>query len=448
MRDARALALDVLVRCQRDRIPSDPLLAPLLARSGLDARDRRFVTQLVRTTHRWRGRADRVLDARLARGVRSLDPVTINVLRLAYVQLFHLDHIPPHAIVHTAVDLALQQVGQGKAGMVNSVLRGLLSRRPDPQEWRRGREIEALEGEVSHPAWLLERWIARWGVETTRRICEWNNHPPDFHLRVHVAAGARGSVRQRLTKEGLRVAPGEVLQEVLRVAGSFPIREHALLREGVVTLQDESQALVGRLWPDPAAGPVLEMCAAPGTKTSHLAELSPGVDVFAADRTWGRVRRIAETRRRLRLERVHPLVADGRQPPFRDVFARVLLDAPCSGLGVLRRRPDARWLRTPGEIHDAARLQARLLESASGLVRPGGWLLYSVCSLEPEETTGRVECFLDRHREFDRQAPPAWVPEDLLGPQGAVQVLPGVRGMEGLYAALFQRRGSVVEAAS
>ncbi len=446
MMDARQVALEVLVKCQTGRIPSDPVLAPTLAHSGLSARDRRFVTQLVRTTHRWRGRADHVLDGRLARGVRSLDPVTLNVLRLAYVQMFHLEQIPPHAVVHTAVDLTRLKAGAGKARLVNSVLRGLLARTPGPEEWQRGRGLAALEGELSHPGWLLERWIRRWGEDETHRICRWNNQSPDFHLRVRGDGETRGRIRRQLEGEGHRVTRGSLLEEVLRISGSFAIGEHELLLNGSVTLQDESQSLIGHLWPDAGAGPVLEVCAAPGTKTSHLVELSPGVDVIAADLTWHRVRRIVETKQRLGLERLHPLVADGRRPPLRCAFARVLLDAPCSGLGVLRRRPDARWLRTPGELADAALLQAKLLESAATLVRPGGWLLYSVCSLEPEETTRLVDRFLDRQRGFDRCTLPKWVPEELRGPQDTLLVPPGTRGMEGVFAALLQRRSVAAEA--
>jgi len=446
MSDARSIALEVLVKCQTGRISSDPLLAPTLARSNLSDRDRRFVTQLVRTTHRWRGRADRVLDGRLTRGVRSLDPVTINILRLAYVQMFHLEQIPPHAIVHTAVELAHRQAGQGKARLVNSLLRGLLARTPAPAEWQRGQGAAVLEGELSHPLWLLERWIARWGEDETRRICEWNNQPPDFHLRVRGDGDERTRIRRQLEGEGRQVARGNLLAEMLRIAGSFAIREHELLLNGSVTLQDESQALVGHLWPDSGAGPVLEVCAAPGTKSSHLAQLSPAVDVFAADLTRQRVRRIAETKQRLGLARLHLLVADGRQPPLRCAFARVLLDAPCSGLGVLRRRPDARWLRTPGEVADAARLQAKLLAAAGSLVRPGGWLVYSVCSLEPEETTRTVDQFLDRERQFERCVLPKWVPADLHGPQDSLLVRPGQRGMEGVFATLLRRRSAPREA--
>lgn len=439
MPDARGLALEVLVKCQESRAPSDALLAPRLARSGLDGRDRRFVTTLVQTTHRWRGRADRVLDHRLARGVRSLDSRTLNILRLGYVQLFHINQIPPHAAVHTSVDMACRVVGEGKGRLVNRILRGLIVQRPTSKEWQSGRGAEALEGELSHPAWLIERWIGRWGEEETRRICEWNNQPPDFHLRVRGGPAAHHCVRTQLEREGHEIAPGAVVEEMIRLEGSFPVRDHSLLKNGTITLQDESQAIVGRLWPDLECGPVLDLCAAPGTKSSHLAELSPGGAVVAADRTLQRVRRVADTKARLQLDRLFPVVADGRVPAFRSVFPRVLVDAPCSGLGVLRRRPDARWLRCPGEIANAAALQRRLLNAAATLVVPGGWLLYSVCTLEPEETELQIAEFVERQHEFQPAQVPDWLPEPLRSGSGTVRVLPGTMGMEGLFAALFRK---------
>jgi 16S rRNA (cytosine967-C5)-methyltransferase len=440
--EARALALQVLSQCERGRIPCDAVLGPRLASCSLSERDRRLVTTLVRHTHRWRGRADRVLDKRLTRGLRSLDLSTLTILRIGYVQLFHLDQIPPHAAVHTSVDLCRRQGGDGKAGLVNQVLRGLLRHGPTPGEWGAGRGAEALEGELSHPHWLIERWLDRWGEEETRRVCEWNNGEPDFHLRVHGGEEARARVSRVLAKEDRTVTPGALLTEVLRVAGSFQVREHPLLKSGTLSPQDESQALVGRLWPDLAAGPVLDMCAGPGTKGAHLAELSPQATILAADLTHRRTRRVADTRRRLGLDNLFPVVSDGRRPAFRSVFRRVLLDAPCSGLGVLRRRPDARWLRSPGEIADAASLQHRLLDAAAELVAPGAHLLYSVCSLEPEESSLQVERFLERHPEFETGELPAWLPDEIRPAAGTVTIRPGHLGMEGMFASLLHKARS------
>ncbi|MBM3316254.1 MAG: 16S rRNA (cytosine(967)-C(5))-methyltransferase RsmB [Candidatus Eisenbacteria bacterium] len=443
--DARAVALRILTEAQSRRIPTEPLLAPTLARSGLDARDRRLATTLVQTTHRWRGRADRILDHRLERGVRSLEARTLNILRLAYVQLFHLDQLPPHAVVHTAVDLARRAGGEGKARLVNRILRGLLAHPPGPEEWRapRGSSVGAaivLEGELSHPAWLLERWLARWGRSETERICEWNNRPPRFHLRVAGGAAAAAEVAARLGAEGIDAVPGRLLPEALRLCATLDLYGHPLLAEGRVSVQDESQMLVGRLWPPEATGPVLDLCAAPGTKSCHLAELEPETAVFAADAAPRRLERVRDAARRLRLGNVSCFVGDGLRPPLRPGLARVLVDAPCSALGVLQRRPDARWLRSPGEIHDAARRQALLLDAAADLLVPGGFLLYSLCTLESEESDEQVDAFLERHPGFEPAQLPAIVPEALRDRPGIVRVLPGTLEMEGLFAALLRRK--------
>jgi 16S rRNA (cytosine967-C5)-methyltransferase len=441
MSDPRALALRILTQAQHDRTPSDALLAPMLARSGLDARDRRLVTALVQMTHRWRGRADRVLDTRLVRGIRSLDPRTLNTLRLAYVQLFHLDQIPAHAVVHTAVDLAWRHGGEGKARLVNKILRGLISHPPGPSDWRGADEGRSLAGDLSHPDWLIARWIERWGEPVTRRICEWNNQTPSFHLRVHGGSAAVAQVRAELQAQGMTVTPGRVLPEALRMEGTFDAQAHPLVRAGRVSVQDESQMLVGHLWPDSGATPVLDICAAPGTKTGHLAETAPHATIFASDHAPRRLQRVRDTAARLGLANVACFVADGRRPPVRQVMQRVLLDAPCTSLGVLQRRPDARWLHAGGDIRDAAALQAQLLDSAADLLLPGGCLVYSVCSLENEETEDRIAAFLDRHPDFAPEALPGSIPEAVRGAKGIVRVLPGTLEMEGLFAALL-RKGS------
>jgi 16S rRNA (cytosine967-C5)-methyltransferase len=439
MSDPRELALRVLTQAQDHRTPSEALLAPLLARSGLDARDRRLVTTLVQMTQRWRGRADHVLDARLVRGVRSLDPHTLNTLRLAYVQLFHLDQIPAHAAVHTAVDLARKHGGEGKARLVNKILRGLIGRPPEPADWLAPGEGRSLEGELSHPDWLIARWIARWGEPATRRICEWNNQTPNFHLRVPGGPLSMAQVSDELRAQGMSVAPGCVVPEALRLEGTFDAHAHPLVKAGRVSVQDESQMLVAHLWPDPDAAPVLDLCAAPGTKTGHLAERMPHGTIFASDHAPRRLQRVRDTAARLGLGNIACFVADGRRPPVRPVLRRVLIDAPCTSLGVLQRRPDARWLHTAGDIAAAAGLQAQLLDSAAGLLVPGGDLVYSVCSLEHEETAALIAAFLDRHHDFAPQPLPASIPESIRGGQGIVQVLPGTLAMEGLFAALLRK---------
>jgi len=437
--EVRKLVLEVLVQCEENRMPSDPVLIPKLAISGFSDVDRRFAKMLVQTTHRWRGRADRVLDRRLHKGIRSLNVGLLNVLRLGYIQLFHLDQIPPHAAVNTSVDLAWIFGTEGQVRLVNRILRGLATQPPTPDLWTGGNQYEALAGELSHPAWLLERWVPRWGEERVRQICQWNNQPPGFHIHLCGDGETKDEVTSWLAEKEIAFEPGALLPKTIRVKGSFRIQNSPLITEGMVIVQDESQMLVGHLWPDSDCGPVYDMCAAPGTKTSLLAGPGATASVFASDQSIHRVSRIRDTKTRLGLDQLYMVVADGGAPPFGRVFKRVLVDAPCSGLGVLRRRPDARWLRSPGEISDAASLQKHLLDSASQLVLPGGWLIYSLCSLETEEAEGQVARFLAKYPEF-RPAPlPEWLPDSLRMGDGLVRVMPGEMGMEGMFAAVMQR---------
>ena len=440
MREVRDLVLKILVRSEIERVPTDPLLAPRLARSRLDERDRRLVTTLVKTTHRWRGRADRVLDLRLNRGIRSLDVRTLNILRLAYVQLYHLDQIPVHAIVHTAVDLAMIKVGSGKAKLVNRILRGLVSSAPTEKDWSRGEGVQRLEGELSHPGWLLERWVPRWGEDEVRRICTWNNSTPSFHLRLHGTEAERENARDTLRDEGLEITPGAVTPESVRVNGSFPVQRHALMKAGRLVPQDESQTLVGLLMPLVGSGPILDLCASPGTKASHLAARFPDVPVIASDLSRRNVKRILQTRERLGLPNLSVVAANGMASPYRPTAPAVLLDAPCTGLGVLQRRPDARWLRCPGDLTDAVRTQRELLAAAAPLVAPGGTLLYSVCSLETEECQEQAEWFLQSFPDFEPGQLPEWVPESLSSGAGQMCVPSGTLGMEGCFAVLLRRK--------
>jgi 16S rRNA (cytosine967-C5)-methyltransferase len=442
MTDARMLALDVLIRCEREQTPADPVMVPMLANSRLKEVDRRLVKMLVQTTHRWRARADRVLDRRLDKGIQSLEPEILAVLRMAYIQLFHLDSIPPHAAVNTAVEMARYYGSEGVSRLVNRILRGLLTTPPSEADWKRGSKLEALRGEYSHPSWLLERWLNRYDEDTVRRLCDWNNSPPQMHIRAVGGDEVRSRVLDYLEDEQIQYQSGEVVPEALRIQGRFSVAGNPLLHEGLITIQDESQMLVGRLWPDDCSGPVFDMCAAPGTKTAHICDRNPEALVVAADVTARRLKRVEHTRRRLELKRLVSVVADGRRPPFGPVFERVLVDAPCSGLGVLKRRPDARWLRTPMELMKAAVGQGELLNSAASLVKPGGLLLYSLCSLEPEEADDQVGLFLERHGEFKIEPLPDWVPEALRAESGCLTVLPGTLGMEGMFAALMRRGGA------
>lgn len=433
---ARAAAVSVLLAWDRQRRPVTPLLAAARRRLA-DPRDRALVTQLVQSTLRWLGWADAVLDRRLRRGIDSVAPPLKAVLRLGIVHLFRVRGADPHGVVHTSVALAGELGFKGQSGLVNAVLRGLLRRPPGDGDLPAG--DEGLAAGLSHPRWLIDRWISRYGRERTLAICRWNTTPPVLSLRIRGDASARAAFRGEMEAARIETLPGAVRPDFVRIEAGFVPEGSPWVAEGRLVVQDESEALVALL--GRPGSPVLDACAGPGTKTGLLADgLGDGGRVIAWDVRHARSRKVAETARRLRLPGILTVTADLRSPPVRSGFRSVFVDAPCTNLGVLCRRPDARWLRRPEEIEGRSKLQEALLASAAERVERGGSLVYSVCSLEPEETERVVAGFLQGARgRFELGTVPAEIPAELHDGPGILRVLPGTLGMEGVYAAVFDR---------
>jgi 16S rRNA (cytosine967-C5)-methyltransferase len=404
------------------------------AAAGLDPRDRGWTQELVYGTFRLRGRIDHLLAALVRGGVPSLDPEVLDVLRLGAYQLLEMGSVPPYAAVSQSVELA-RSAGAGRAaGLVNGVLQNLVRRR----ETIRFPSFEAdpaayLATWGSHPRWLVERWIGRWGADDARRLVEANDLRPELYLRpvglpVEDARTLLGEAE--IASEPLDFAP-----DSLRVLP--PATAAQALAAVPAVVQDPAASLVVRYADVPMGATVLDVCAAPGGKALGLAERA--AHVAAADLSPRRLARVGENAARLGVaSRVGAVVADARRPPFRPADA-VLLDAPCTGTGTFRRHPDGRWRVTADDLAALAALQGELLEAAAPLVRPGGLLVYSTCSLEREENEERVEAFLSAHPEFMIE-PSSAVSADVLDAEGRLCVLPQRHGVDGAFAARMRRR--------
>jgi 16S rRNA (cytosine967-C5)-methyltransferase len=379
---SREVALDALVRVEQGAY-SNLLLPAMLRESDLDVRDRSFTTDLVYGTLREQRALDHLLRPLSDRPLDRLDPPVRAALRLGAYQLAH--GVPAHAAVSTTVEIAPKTA----RGYVNGVLR-TLARLGPPWPWPEGLEPPALAVRLSYPDWIVERLVADLGYDDARATLTVGNEPPPIAMRVNATRATPVEVTRELWSAGADVARGALVEEALLVRGTGDPARLAPVVEGRATPQDEaSQAVVAVLDPQPGET-VVDAAAAPGGKSTAIGErVGEQGRVLAADIHAGRTGLVKAAADRLGLGNVLPVVADGRALPVRPGSTdRVLVDAPCTGIGVLRRRAEARWRIRPEQVGELARLQRELLHAAADAVRPGGVIVYSVCTLTHEETSG------------------------------------------------------------
>ena len=437
--DARRTALDVVHLVFQGRDYADAVLDASFDRWRLTPRDRSLTTELVYGTLRWHRWLDFLLQ-RAATGDWSKVPERIRyLLEIALYQILFLDRIPNHAAVNEAVRIAKLE-GSHWSGLVNGILRSILRRpelRKDPID---DDPVAAFAIRWSHPEWLVRRWMVRFGPERTESICRANNERPRLGIRVNRLRCRREEAAERLNKVGYQTRPSKYLDEFLTTERGRSLQFSEPFKAGDIYIQDESAGLVAHLL-DPKRGDrILDLAAAPGGKATHLAELSRDkAIVVAVDMNRYRTKKIIENRERLGLGNVFPIVADGRT--VSGEFDKVLVDAPCSGLGVIRRRGELRWRKTEKDVQMLVTLQKALLKSAASAVRSDGFLVYSTCTVVQEENSGVVEDFLKHHSEFRVEAAGRFVGEKLTTERGTVETWPDVHGLDGSFAVRFRKTG-------
>lgn len=429
--DSRRAALDVMQRVRAGDLADRALDA---ATGRLDTRDRAWTQELVYGTFRLRGRIDHLLGALLRDGTGSVDPSVLDILRLGAYQLMEMGSVPPYAAVSQSVELARMAGFPRVAGLVNGVLQNLQRRgeairfpdfRPDP--------AGHLSTWGSHPRWLVERWIDRFGADEARALVDANNLRPELYIRP--LGLSIDDARARLGEAEIASEPLDFAPDSLRILPPATAAEALAAIPAVV--QDPAAALVVRYAAVPEGSTVIDLAAAPGGKALGMAD--GAAHVAAADLSFRRMRRVTENAVRVGWsDRIGAVVADGRHPPFREADA-VLLDAPCTGTGTFRRHPDGRWRVTTDDLAALSALQRELMDAAAALVRPGGLLVYSTCSLEREENEERVDDFLSRHPGFEPD-PPSTVPAEVMDAAGRLCVLPQRQGVDGAFAARLRRR--------
>lgn len=441
---ARGEALRILCRVEVDEAYADLLLDHALSRRRTPPRERGLTTELVYGTLRWQRRLDWHLARVSRRPLADLEPWVRALLRLTAYQLLLLDRIPAWAAVHEAVELAKRLGHGGVAEFVNATLRALA---------RAGRELPgplpedpmaALAVRASFPDWLVRRWVARFGLQEAEALLAALNERAPLTVRVNRLKADPETVRRALAAEGIEARPCRFASDGLTLGGVPALDRLSVLGAGWVVVQDEASILVGHLLAPEPGEVVADVCAAPGTKTTHLAGLMADRGrLLAFDPHPGRLGRLGDACRRLGITIVECREGEAARlaPDYRGACDRVLVDAPCSNLGVLRRNPDAKWRRQEADLPSLQARQRAILEAAAAMLRPGGVLVYATCSLEPEENEGVVEPFLAAHPDCAPEPPPPGFPAECADARGALRMLPHRHGSDGFVAVRLRRRG-------
>jgi 16S rRNA (cytosine967-C5)-methyltransferase len=438
----RELAVEILDRIDQKGEYAEPLLDAALSGDGIpNPHDRGLLTELVYGTLRMRGRMDWII-ARLYKGdAASLEAPIPNILRTGLYQLLFTDRIPHFAAVNEAVGIAKKGC-PAAAGMVNAILRNAL-REKENIAWPEmakdpGKAIAVLH---SHPRWLVERWLDQYGIDETIAICRENNRMPEPAVRVNSLKASRDEAIAALAAEQIAAGKTRYCADGLFLSTAIGLRETAAFRDGLIRVQDEASQLVSRLVLPQPGERVLDLCAGAGGKTLHLAALMENQgEITALDLHPGKLRLLTAEAGRLGVTIVTTHAGNATTMPegFLGTFDRVLLDAPCSGLGTLRRNPEIRWRIVPSELERSMSLQKRLLRRAADCVTPGGLLAYSVCTVTPEENESVVAELLTARPEFKR-IPPKGIPPEVIDVNGFLRTFPHRHGTDGFFGAVFVR---------
>ena len=405
--------------------------------TALDARDRRWLQELLYGLLRRRSWIDALLATRVKGGLARLDPDLVDLLRLGSYQLLRMGSVPAYAAIAQTVELTKARHGIGASKLVNAVLRRIDREREALDVLTPVDPVDALALEYSHPRWLVARWLARWGAHETEKLLAANNVEPPIVLRPFGVV--REQLEAMLETAGVHVSDAPLAHDSIAITdgGGIALTELGAFRQGLFHVQDPAATMVTEYAAIEPGSVVADLCAAPGGKSFELSRRAGAV--ISADISAGRLRRVVSATERLDARNVHPLVSDARFPALASMDA-VLIDVPCTGTGTFRRHPDARWRLKPSDFAVLSSLQRAILRSAARVVKPGGLLVYSTCSIEPEENDDQIERFLSESPEWSLEPPPADSVDASVLDAGRLRVLPQRHGTDGAFAARLRRK--------
>jgi 16S rRNA (cytosine967-C5)-methyltransferase len=443
-KNVRETAMDLLTAIEKNQSYSNLLLNNMIEKNELSAKDVGLLTELTYGTLQRRMALDFFLKP-FIKNSKKLENWIIHLLRLTLYQMVYLDRIPDRAAIYEAVEIAKNRGHKGIASLVNGVLRSI-QREGLPSLNEVTNPIERLSIETSHPEWLVNRWVSQFGFDKTKEMCEINLTAPMQTARVNLTKISRDECIALLEADGFQIEKSPIISEAIRsLKGN--LASTIAFKNGMFTIQDESSMLASYALGAEANEFVLDACAAPGGKSTHIAEkMDNSGEVVSIDIHEHKVKLINDNARRLGLDNIKTIAMDSRllgEQFQEESFDRVLLDAPCSGLGVMRRKPDMKYTKTEKDIERLSSIQQNLLTSVAPLVKKGGVLVYSTCTVDKEENEKTIQVFLQENPQFEgdpsfkKRMPEAIQP---LITGFDLQIFPQDFGSDGFYIASLRKK--------
>ena len=445
----REIALKILerVNSRQDSYADILLNATLKKKNSLSEIDKAFITQMVYGILRWQGKIDFLIGQSSRIPIGKLESRVLNILRQGIYQLLFLTKVPKAAAIDETVKLAKLFFPQKTASFVNAVLRSV-DRSRNQIAFPRIDDNPSLHISLvySHPRWIVERWISRFGIDEAVKLCITNNKNPPLTVRVNTVKTERQNLMEEMRKMGLESSPTPFSPDGITIKKHYAIFRLALFRKGWFQVQDEASQLISLLLAPQPGESVLDVCAAPGGKTTHLSQLMKNQgEIYAVDGNPARLNLLKKNAQRLGITQIKTFMRDCSQPftfPDKELFDRILIDAPCSGLGTIRRNPDSKWRKKEKDVADLQRLQLKILTRVSSLLKPDGALVFSVCTFTSEENEEVINLFLKKNPDFLQEDLSAILPSNFrtfVDSRGFFRSLPHLHQMDGFFAARIRR---------
>jgi 16S rRNA (cytosine967-C5)-methyltransferase len=442
--NARALAVKILVRCERTDAYLDKIIDFEIRNNDLNDLDKALLNEIAHGVIRWMRRLDWFLNG-FYRGQyeKCLSDVK-NAMRVALYQILFLNKIPYAAAVNEAVELIKKLRGDKHAGVVNGLLRTII-RTLDSLVWptREIDEVNYLGIIQSHPNWMVRRWVQRFGFDEAEKLCESNNRRPNLTLRVNKNKIKIEELEKHLEEKGIPYRRGTYLDYFIHIKMMSKIYDDEFFKQGFFSIQDESAGLMSHILDPKENELVLDVCAAPGGKSSHISELMHGAGrIISIDKYVSKVEMMKKNFERLTLSNILAFHEDLQEPKTElmrekllNKVDKVIVDAPCSGLGVITKKPDIKWKRESGDIIKLQKIQFEILDKASEYVKNGGVLVYSTCTTEKEENEDLINMFLEKHKEFRVDDASKFVNKDVTNKNGFIELFPHIHNIDGAFGA-------------